>query len=77
MTCGALALTILMNIVVNAIPLDQLGISDSTRVAAVTAGFAIPSGFTILVTGLIAARLLLARRQHLRILGKRLMIFSV
>jgi hypothetical protein len=71
-----LALDIPTEIVGAIVPYDQLGISDRTGVAMVTAAYAVVSSFTILVTGLIAARLLLVRRKHIRIMGQCLMISS-
>jgi hypothetical protein len=71
------ALDIPVEIVGAFVPYDQLGISNGVLTAIATAPFAVLSSFTFLVTGLIAARLLLARRQHMRIMGKCLMISSV
>jgi len=67
-----IALAISMNIVVPLFTQDQqihqLGISESIAIAMTTASYAVPTAITILVTGLIATRLLLARRQHAKIM---------
>jgi hypothetical protein len=70
------ALDIPVRIVGAFVPYDQLGISTRTFTAMDTATYAVLSSFTILVTGLIAARLLLARRQHMKIMGQCLMIYK-
>lgn len=52
-------------IVSGLVPLEQLGISSRAFIAMGTATYAVLSGFTIIVTGLIAVRLMQARRQHM------------
>lgn len=63
------ALFLPANIIDVFVPLDQLGISAKSGAAMITAEFAALSGFTMLVTGLIATRLLLARRRHRKLMG--------
>jgi hypothetical protein len=70
-------LDILLNVVGALVPYDQLGISTRILTAMDTATYAVLSSFTILVTGLIAVRILLVRRQHTKIMGKCLMISNV
>lgn len=62
------ALDIPLNIVGAIVPLPQ--ISMKTMAALLTGTYAILSSLTILVTGLIAVRLLLVRRQHKKVMGK-------
>lgn len=59
------------------VPLEQLGISHKTYIAMGIALYVVLTAFTILVTGLIAIRLLQVRRQHVNIMGKCLMISPV
>lgn len=58
------------------IPLDQLGISSRTYTAMATTQYAILPTLTILVTGLIIGRILLARWRVVKILGSCLTIFK-
>lgn len=72
-----LGLDIPTDVLSGAIPLDQLGIENFVT-GMETATYAILSSFTVLVTGLIAIRLLLARRQYMKIMpGKRLDISNM
>lgn len=64
------ALDIPVGIVFGALSLDQLGIPARTVIRMETASYAIPIGFTVIVTGLVATRLMLARRQHMKVMGK-------
>lgn len=65
-----LVLDILDGIVVVIMPLDRLGISTSGRRTLNIVGFAILSGLTLIVTGLVVVRLLLVRRRHVKAMGK-------
>ncbi len=58
-----LALQIPVDFLAAFIPFDKLGISDQSVIKIDTALFAIMSGLTFIVTGLIATRLLLVRRR--------------
>ncbi len=64
------ALDVPIDIVADLVLLDQLGISDRGARAMDTARYVILSGLTITVTGLIALRILLLRRNHAKIMGK-------
>lgn len=39
--------------------------------------YVVSSGFTVLVTGLVSARILLVRRRHVKILGKCEIVSSI
>ncbi len=65
------ALGIPVNIVADVLTFNQLGISFTSAVAMDTAAYVILSALTITVTGLIVARLLLVRRRHTKLMGKR------
>ena len=58
------ALDIPSEIALGLVSFDQLGFSKTVGVAMVTSAYAALSGLTILVTGLIAVRLFLVRRQQ-------------
>lgn len=55
----------------------SLGIPDNGLIAMDTAVEIVPFSFTILVIVLIAARLLLARRQLMKVMGTYLMVSSM
>lgn len=57
-------------------PLDQLGISQSISTAMGTTQYGILPALTILVTGLVIGRILLARWRVVKILGKHSVIFK-
>ncbi len=65
-----LALDVPSDIIGNIVPYSQLGISEHTSMVIETARYAVLSGLTVIVTGLIALRLLLVRRRHVKIMGK-------
>lgn len=64
-----IALDIPVDIIVCFVSLDQLGISSDSLKAMDTAAYATGSALTIIVTGLVAMRLLLVRRSYVRLTG--------
>lgn len=68
------ALVIPLDIVGVVVPLD---IPKRSLFAMETAVEIVPLSFTILVIGLIAARLLLARRQLMKVMGTYLMVSNM
>lgn len=68
------ALDVPIDIADTLVPLDQLGISVNSGFAMDTAAYTVLSALTIIVTGLVAAHLLLVRRRHIKIMGKYSMV---
>lgn len=66
-----------LDIPMDIVPRNQFDISSRSEDAMATSAYAILSGFTILVTGLIAVRLLLARRRYIKTTGKHMVVSGV
>lgn len=71
------ALVIPFNIVAVSMPFDKLDISIRRAIVMSAASYVVLSGCTVLVTMLVAVRLLLVRRQHTKIMGRSPKIFNV
>ncbi len=72
-----LAMEIPVDVLLGFIPMDKLGISKQIVLELDPAQFAVLSGLTFIVTGLIATRLLLVRRRVIKSMGEYLMISTV
>lgn len=71
------ALDVLVNIVLALMPLDQLGISYQSAIAMETAAYGVLPTLTLTVTVLIATRLFLVRRRHIKVIGEHIMIYQI